>query len=200
MTETRLARFTEWFRRRPNSLEFWEVFVTDRRVVWCFVRESFSSMLLRADVGKRDREALGDRPIEELPAADERNFAVPLDSLERLELTRGTRVRRARLETAWTDGGSESTTLYNTKTGDPQEALIDRLEDHPAFEGVAVGVESPSSPTWRVGNSVRFRCRCRCCSATRRFATASTTAGRRSSSPTGRFPIPSGRWHPTVPP
>lgn len=145
MTETRLARFTEWFRRRPNSLEFWEVFVTDRRVVWCFVRESFSSMLLRADVGERDREALGDRPIEELPAADERNFAVPLDSLERLELTRGTRVRRARLETAWTDGGSESTTLYNTKTGDPQEALIDRLEDHPAFEGVAVGVESPSS-------------------------------------------------------
>lgn len=146
MTETRLARFTEWFRRRPNSIEFWEVFVTERRLVWCFVGESFSSMLLRADVGERDREELDDSTIEEAAGHDERNFTVSHGSFDRLELVRGTRFRRARLEIEWTDNDPESITLYNTKSGDAQEALIERLAEESTFEGIALTIEAPSSP------------------------------------------------------
>lgn len=146
MNERRLGRFTEWFRRRPNALEFWEVFVTSERLVWCFAGESFSSALLRADTGEQRRAALDDATIEEALAADERNFAVPIDALDRLELVRGTRFRRARLEIAWAeDGLEESITLYNTKTGDAQEELVASLADDARFAGVSIGIEPPAS-------------------------------------------------------
>lgn len=146
MSERRLGHLTEWFRRRPSSLEFWELFVTSERLIWCFVGETFSSALLRADMGERDRERLDERTIEEIVGYNERNFTVSLSALERVRLTRGTRFRRARIEIEWTeDGEPGSMTLYDTKAGDDQVELFERLAEEPALEGVAVEIESPSS-------------------------------------------------------
>jgi hypothetical protein len=139
-----LGRFTEWFRNRPTSLEFWEVVVTDERLVCCFAGESFSSMLLRADMGERTRRKLEEWSPEEALAAEERNFAVPLDALDSVALTEGTRTRRARLELAWTDDdGDHEWTLSNTANGDQQRDLVGMLADHEAFASVAVSTARP---------------------------------------------------------
>lgn len=142
--ERTLGRFTEWFRNRPTSLEFWEVVVTDERLVCCFAGESFSSMLLRADMGERTRRQLDDWSPEAALAAEERNFAVPLSSLDRVSLTEGTRTRRARLALAWTDEeGRHEWTLSNTANGDQQRAFVASLADHEAFVSVDVSNTVP---------------------------------------------------------
>lgn len=139
-----LGRFTEWFRNRPTSLEFWEVVVTDERLVYCFAGESFSSMLLRADMGERTRGNLEEWSPDEALAAEERNFAVPLDALDSVTLTEGTRTRRARLELAWTDDdGDHEWTLSNTANGDQQREFVGTLADHGAFASVAVSTARP---------------------------------------------------------
>ncbi|MFC5973014.1 hypothetical protein ACFPYI_16900 [Halomarina salina] len=139
-----LGRFTEWFRKRPTSLEFWEVVVTDERLVWCFAGESFSSMLLRADMGERTRGQLDDWSPDEALAAEERNYAVPLGSVERIALTEGTRTRRARLTLAWTDDDEHHEwTLSNTANGDQQRAFVASLADEEAFASVDVSTAVP---------------------------------------------------------
>ncbi|ADB60829.1 hypothetical protein Htur_1944 [Haloterrigena turkmenica DSM 5511] len=145
--ETELARLTQWLRQRPNSIELWELVVTDERLVWCFVGESYRSMLLRADMGQRDRALVDDSGLEELLDLDEANFAVPLERLESIRLTEGTRFRRARLEIEWDDRAGTrydgSVTLVSTSDADSQRERVAALAEEPRLEGVAVGVESP---------------------------------------------------------
>lgn len=142
MSEARLGQLTGWVRRRPSSLEFWELFVTSDRLIWCFVGETFSSALLRADMGERARDELDSLTLDEIAAYNERNFETPLDSLSSLRLVRGTRFRRTRLEIAW---NGEERTLYSTKSSDPQQELIETLADDPRLEGVSVETATPSS-------------------------------------------------------
>ncbi|MFC6906344.1 hypothetical protein [Halalkalicoccus tibetensis] len=142
MSEERLGHLTGWIRRRPNSLEFWELVLTTDRLLWCFAGETYSSALLRADMGESTRDELAGLDPEAIAEYDDRNFAVPLDSLACLRLVRGTRFRRARLEVEW-NGGER--TLYSTKASDPQEELIDALSSEPALEGVAVEARAPAS-------------------------------------------------------
>lgn len=128
MAETRLAHFTQWFRQRPTSLEFWEVVVTDERLVWCFVGESFSSLLLRADVGETGRREIENRATDELLTLNEENFAVPLADVRRIDLDEGSRFRRASLTIAWEDdGGVEEWKLSNTSDGDSQRDVVESL-------------------------------------------------------------------------
>jgi hypothetical protein len=131
MSEEVLAYFTEWARKRPNSIEFWELFVTTERVIACFAGETFSSALLRADMGENAREELAELSIEEIAAYNERTFEFFLTDLESLVLTRGSRFRRARLRLEW-DG--EEMTFYNTKIGDAQEGLAQSLADDSRFD------------------------------------------------------------------
>ena len=144
MSERRLAHLTEWARKRPGSIEFWELVVTSERLIWCFAGESFSSALLRADMGEHTREEIASLTNEEVTNHDERNFTVPLSALERVRLVRGTRLRRARVEIEWRDDGPESATLYDTKAGNDQYELFERLAEEPALKDVAVEIESPS--------------------------------------------------------
>jgi hypothetical protein len=162
-----LARFTEWFRRRPNAFEFWEVVVTDRRLYWCRVGESFKSLLLRADTGERGRERVADAALAELPGLSDANFTVPLSALRRVELREGSLLRRASLTLAWDGdaagaGGEESGvgaagggakpgagtgaetewTLYNTARGDTQAAAVESLARDERLADVDVGIES----------------------------------------------------------
>lgn len=130
MTEDRLAHLTQWFRKRPTSLEFWEVVVTDERLVWCFVGESFSSLLLRADVGETGRREIENDAVDDLLALNEENFAVPLTDVRAIDLDEGSRFRRASLTLTWEgegDGGAQSWTLSNTSDGDSQRDVVESL-------------------------------------------------------------------------
>ncbi|WP_440009592.1 hypothetical protein [Halomicrococcus sp. SG-WS-1] len=141
--ETRLARFTGWFRRRPTSLEFWELLVTDRRVVWCFVGESFKSLLLRADTGERGRREVERSSAERALALDDRNFAVALESLQSVRLREGSRFRRTALTVTWRDDDSStSVELYGTRSSDSQVDVVEALAEEPALSHVDIGVET----------------------------------------------------------
>lgn len=136
-------RFTEWFRKRPTSLEFWELVVGESSLGFCFAGESFSSLLLRADMGESTRSALDDcSTIEECVALDERNFTIPLSSVTVLRLREGTRTRRAQLTVAWNDGGKTSWVLSNTSRGAPQTDLVRTLADRDSLADADVGIES----------------------------------------------------------
>lgn len=149
-TETEIARLSGWFRQRPNSLEFWELVLTDERLLWCFVGESYRSLLLRADMGERDRAVVADLPPGEVATYDERNFAVPIAALEKLRLVTGTRLRRARLVVGWRAADDESDreewTLSRSRTADPQRDLVRDLGSDPRLEGVEVSVDEPRLP------------------------------------------------------
>jgi hypothetical protein len=137
------ARFTRWLRQRPTSLEFWELLVTDRRVVWCLVGESFKSLLLRADTGERGRREIERSTPERAMALDERNFAVPLDSLRSIELRDGTRLRRAVLTLTWQeDGDITARKLYAARSSDSQVDVVEALREESSLSHVGIEVET----------------------------------------------------------
>jgi hypothetical protein len=138
--EEPIARFTHWLRQRPNSIEFWEVVVTDERLIACFVGESYRSMLLRADMGERDRARVAETTPADLEGLAEENFAVPLEDVESIRHVEGTRFRRAKLEIAWQGdspyGGELK--LVSTSGADAQGAVVDDLAEDSRLEGVDV--------------------------------------------------------------
>lgn len=143
-TEEPIARFTHWIRQRPNSIEFWELVVTDERLLCCFVGESYRSMLLRADMGERDRALVADSAPAELESLDGRNFSVPLESVEGIRLVTGTRFRRAKLEIDWDDADAPydgGITLVATSGAESQADVVAGLEDEPSLEDVDLELE-----------------------------------------------------------
>ncbi|AGB39343.1 hypothetical protein [Natronococcus occultus] len=150
--EDSIARLTNWLRRRPNSIEFWELVLTDEQLLCCFVGESYRSMLLRADMGERDRALVADTTPAELEGLDERNFSIPLEALESIRLVVGTRLRRATLEIEWDDDEKQPhlekgrLTLYAGRDADSQRDLVAGLADEPALAGVDVAVDSRRLP------------------------------------------------------
>lgn len=135
-----LGRLVGWFRRTPTSLEFWEGVLSTDRLVLCFVGESFSSALLRADMGERDREAIAAMTPTEVVAEYERTTVVPLAELTGLHLRAGSLLRRARLRVEFADG---EVTLYSTKASDDQADLIERLAADDRLARVDVTVDRP---------------------------------------------------------
>lgn len=141
--EAQLAHLSGWFRQRPTSMEYWELLVTEERLVWCFVGESFKSMLLRADTGERGRSEIENVSPDRALSLDEQNFAVPLDSLESIRLREGTLLRRAKLIVTWHENGdTNSYELYATKSADSQVDNIESLADDTRLSNVDVGVET----------------------------------------------------------
>lgn len=146
-SEERIARFTRWLRQRPNSIEFWELVLTDERLVWCYVGQSYRSMLLRADMGERDRAIVEDSHLAELEGLAEENFAVPLENLESIRLVEGTRFRRARLDIEWLDEDDTrydgEMTLVSAGDADPQRDVVAALEVDSRLEHVEIGIDAP---------------------------------------------------------
>ncbi|WP_436343747.1 hypothetical protein [Natronorubrum sp. FCH18a] len=147
-SETPIARFPRWLRQRPNSIEFWELVCTDERLVWCYVGQSYRSMLLRADMGERDRAIVEDSHPEELVDLAEENFAIPLEALESIRHVEGTRFRRARLELEWREDGDGTPydgemTLVSTSRAESQRDLVAALADDPRLEHVDVELDEP---------------------------------------------------------
>ncbi|WP_076608652.1 hypothetical protein [Natronorubrum thiooxidans] len=149
-TDTPIARLTHWLRQRPNSIEFWELVVTDDRVVWCFVGESYRSMLLRADMGERDRAIVDDSKLDELEALAEENFEIPLEALESIRLVAGTRFRRAKLELEWRDDADSrydgQMTLVSTSDADAQRDIVASLAEDPRLEHVDIELDTRRWP------------------------------------------------------
>lgn len=140
--ETRIERFTGWFQQRPTSIAFWELLVTDRRLIWCFVGESFKALLLRADTGERGRAQIDDKTPQQALSLNEQNYAVSLDSLRSIHLREGTWLRRARLSVTLDDHGDTTTvTLYGTQSSDSHRDIVRELGEKPALSHVDITVE-----------------------------------------------------------
>lgn len=128
--EQTIGRFTEWYRRTPVSLEFWEGVLTDQRLIWCFIGESFKSLLLRADMGTHGREEIDDLPLDAVATFDEQNVVVPLEQLETIHLTTGSFIRRPTLIVKWCEDDEEqSFKLEGTKSGDSQTNFVESLAE-----------------------------------------------------------------------
>ncbi|WP_266078894.1 hypothetical protein [Haladaptatus caseinilyticus] len=144
-SEELLAHLTQWFRQRPTSMEYWELLVTDERLVWCFVGESFKSLLLRADTGERGRREITELSPERARTLSERNFAVPLDSLQSIRLREGSLFRRATVTVTWREGdSSESFELRATKSADPQVGDVETLQNDARLSHVDIEIETVS--------------------------------------------------------
>lgn len=146
-TDEPIARFTRWLRQRPNSIEFWELVCTDERLVCCYVGQSYRSMLLRADMGERDRATVADSPPRDLESLAEQNVSVPLEALESIRHDEGTRFRRARLELEWTESDDDPTgydgnlSLVSTSDTEPQRDVVTGLEDDTRLKHVTIELD-----------------------------------------------------------
>lgn len=137
-SESVVGRFSGWYRRTPVSLEFWEGVLTDERLIWCFVGESFKSLLLRADMGTHAREEIASLSSNEVAEFDDRNRVVALDDLRSIRLSPGSRLRRASLVVEWDEDRFD---LEATSTSDPHEDLVEALADDERFSHIDITVE-----------------------------------------------------------
>ncbi|WP_160133505.1 hypothetical protein [Halococcus salsus] len=137
-TESVVGRFSGWYRRTPVSLEFWEGVLTDERLIWCFVGESFRSLLLRADMGTTAREEIASLAPDAVAAFDDRNRVVALDDLDSIRLSPSSRLRRSSLVVAWND---EQFDLEATSASDSHETFVESLADDERFAHVEIAVE-----------------------------------------------------------
>lgn len=140
--ERLIGRFTEWYRQTPVSLEFWEGMLTDQRLIWCFVGESFKSLLLRADMGTYSREEIADLSPSAVAAFDDRNIVVPLEALRTIRLTPGSFLRRSSLTVEWIEDDDRRTfKLKGTSDGDPQTPFVESLAEDTRLSHVNITVE-----------------------------------------------------------
>lgn len=147
------VHLTQWFRRRPTSLEFWDAVVTDEELVWCFLGESFSSLLLRADVSQYGREEVTKSADDELTGLNGRNVSIPLSALRAIELDEGSRLRRSKLTVTWATaadgdgkeaGDAVSWKLYGTADADSEADLVESLATDDRFVHADVRVRRRS--------------------------------------------------------
>lgn len=143
--EDELARFTGWHRKTNVALEYWQVIVTSRRLICCFLGQSFQSLLLKADMGASHREDVASMSPAEAAAFDEKNLLVPLSSLQAITLTSSTRFRTAALEFEWADDRIQ----FRRNGGEDAEATLSSLERDDRLEHVTIEIRSPSLLPWR---------------------------------------------------
>ena len=146
--ETELARFSGWFHTTSIAIEYWEIVVTSQRVVFCFVGQSYQSLLLKADMGASHRDRVADLSPDEVADFDDQNVVVPISSLESITLTSPTRFRTASLEFEWAE---DSMTLRRKGTIDDAAETCTRLadEDDDLLPDVAITCEQQSLLPWR---------------------------------------------------
>lgn len=148
-SEQLVCRFTGWCKKTGYSLEYWEIFATDRRLIFCFVGESYSSLLLKADMGGTYRDRLSELELSEIATFDERNFTVPLSKLETIEYTPGSVSKKATLRFEWRDG---EIVLYNvpqTSTSDDTVDTIRSLSKYDVYNNVVTTVSDERAGPFR---------------------------------------------------
>jgi hypothetical protein len=134
-------RLTAWSRQTGVSLEYWDLIVTNEDAIFCFVGESYKSLLLKADMGETSRRRLDDTAVEHLKEDNERNFVVPLTNMSRIALTPATPFRNAQLEIEWNDDGATHRWRFLGASRTPdQKGSIGALMDLEALSDVTVEI------------------------------------------------------------
>ncbi len=144
-SETELAHFSGWHHSTNIALEYWEIRITSRRVIFCFVGQSYQSLLLKADMGASHRDQITELPPEAVAEFDDQNFVVPLSALETIRLTSPTRFRTATLEFEW-DG--ESMTFRRKGSVDEEREALETLDSDDRFDHVTIAHETSSLLPW----------------------------------------------------
>ncbi|UPV98962.1 hypothetical protein M0R88_10525 [Halorussus gelatinilyticus] len=91
---------SQWYRVRPETFEYFELFFESDRLAAVFGDESFQSLLLRRDGREREAREIGeqvaDAPAEKL-LRGERSFAIEAESLTRIQLVSGSLLVKPKL-------------------------------------------------------------------------------------------------------
>lgn len=140
--EERVCRFSGWYTKTGYSLEYWEIFVTSRCLIFCCIGESFHSLLLKADMGATNRDRLSDLNLSEIAAFDERNFAVPAAQLRVAELTSGSVLKKPSLSLKWSEDEME---FYHISDATNEGDAMSSLSDHNEYAHVSTDVSNVQS-------------------------------------------------------
>ncbi|MGB9846243.1 MAG: hypothetical protein ACPLRH_01935 [Desulfotomaculales bacterium] len=89
--------FTRWFKWGVTTHEFWEIFFTDRRIIFAYVGETYTSFLLRGDASDKKREYLKKLSPEAILLSHRANQAVPYSQVEEVLLKKGSLLVMPRL-------------------------------------------------------------------------------------------------------
>lgn len=109
INKEQVSWFHGWCSKTGYSLDYWEVLVTHSHLIFCRSGESYNSLLLKADMGATHRDRLPNLETDKVIQFDERNFTVPISSLQAIELRKGSRIKKSSLYFEWTD---DDITLY----------------------------------------------------------------------------------------
>lgn len=92
---------SQWYRNRPETFEYFELFFEPDRVSAVYGDESFTSLLLRRDGREREAREIGERyadePTEDL-LRNERSFAVEASDATRIRVSEGSLLLKPKLE------------------------------------------------------------------------------------------------------
>lgn len=92
---------TQWYRTRPETFEYFELFFEPDRISGVFGDESFKSMLLRRDGREQEAHEIGEEsataPTEDL-LRNQRSFAVETGDVTRIRVTEGSLLLKPKLE------------------------------------------------------------------------------------------------------
>lgn len=119
---------SQWYRDRPETFEYFELFFEPDRISGVFGDESFQSLLLRRDGREREARKIGERyadaPTEKLVRA-ERSFALNVADVTEIRLTGGSLLLKPKLEIETVDGTRE---FYHHSRSHDVTALADLLD------------------------------------------------------------------------
>lgn len=90
-------RFSGWFKWGMSIHEFWDIFFTDRRVIFAFLGETFTSFLLRGDVSASRRQAIEGFSPEAILNSHPQNYQLFYSELEKVVIKKGTFLMMPRL-------------------------------------------------------------------------------------------------------
>ena len=117
---------SQWYRVRPETFEYFELFFEPDRIAAVFGDESFQSLLLRRDGREREARDVGERyadaPEEDLVRGD-RSFVVDAADVTAIRLTGGSLLLKPKLEIETADGTREF--YHRTRSHD-----VSQLADH----------------------------------------------------------------------
>jgi hypothetical protein len=119
---------SQWYRVRPETFEYFELFFEPDRISGVFGDESFQSLLLRRDGREREAREVGERyadaPPEEL-ASGERSFVVDADDVTEIRLTEGSLLLKPKLVIETLDRTDE---FYHHSRSHEVSPLVDLLD------------------------------------------------------------------------
>ena len=128
---------SQWYRVRPQTFEYHELFFEPAQLSAVYGDESFQSLLLRRDGREREAHEVGDQyatvPTDSLGHSD-RCFTVEIDTVTALRLQEGSLLMKPQLEIETTDQTHEF--YHHSRTHDvrPLADLLTQLYDDAVFD------------------------------------------------------------------